>query len=180
MIINKFYLPFNTLDSVKLAIVTQKLLANLEEGTSLYPNAQIAGVYGSFDNLIWNGGRNIQTGDFETIESIVECFTLLKEHDLKCKITFTNSLLTEEHLVDEQCNAILDLIAEFENEIVVNSPILEGYIRNKYPNIPLTSSITKGWDFNTFISAIPKNYESVVCIYRNNILQYLENASLEE
>ena len=179
MIINEFYLPFNTLNSIKLAIATQELLMNLTEDT-LYPNAQISGVYGSFDHLIWNGGRNVQTGDFETIESIIDCFTLLKENNLKCKITFTNSLLTEEHLADEQCNKILDLIAEFENEVIVNSPILEQYIRNKYPKILLTSSITKGWDFNTFLSTISQNYESVVCIYRNNILKYLENASIEE
>jgi hypothetical protein len=74
--------------------------------------------------------------------------------------------LTENHCYDKYCNQILDLIADTENEIIIHSQILENYILNKYPNIPLTSSITKGFDLNTFKTALHQNYKNVVCFYK--------------
>lgn len=167
---NNFYLPFTSLNTIYLAYSIQEQLiknSNLQK----YPNSNISGVYGTFNNLIWNGGRTIECTEFDTFASIKNCLNNINSHNMICKIVFTNCLLEEKHLQDKNCNQILDLIAETGNEIVINSPLLENYIRNKYPNLPLTSSITKGLDFNTYKTAIQQNYKAVVCYPKRNILQ---------
>ena len=117
-------------------------------------NSQIAGVYGSFDGAIWNGGRIIPKSktDLYEIESTVK---LLNSRNIKCRMTFTNSLLTKEHLKDNYCNSILEILDNnFGNEIIIASPVLEEYLIQTHPNLPLVSSITKGNDFETFSTAI--------------------------
>ena len=79
-----------------------------------------------------------------------------------CKFAFTNQLLEEQHLHNTYCNEVLDLIAETNNEIVIHSKILEDYIKNNYSNIPLTSSITKGFDLETFKKAIQEAKKNLV------------------
>ncbi len=165
-------------DTIQLAYIMQEQLKHYSKYCK-FSNPNIIGVYGSFNNIIWNGGRAITTSEFTTFDSIKNCIKDFNNHNLICKFTFTNQLLTQEHCYDSYCNQILDLIAETNNEIVIHSPILEQYIRNIYPNIPLTSSITKGFDFNTFKIALHQDYKNVVCHYKQNILKYLETMPIE-
>lgn len=166
---SNFFLPFTDLKNLDLAYAFQDQL-NLYNQDTRYNNSNIAGVYGSFNNIIWNGGRTIFCREFQTLEQIEQCLNNINSHGMVCKFAFTNQLLEEQHLHNTYCNEVLDLIAETNNEIVINSPLLENYIREKYPSIGLTSSITKGGDFNTYKTAIQQDYKSVVCYPRRNIL----------
>lgn len=165
-------------ETIQLAYIMQKQLETYSKYCK-FSNAIIAGVYGSFNNIIWNGGRTIITPEFTTFNEVKNCIEDFNNHNLICKFTFTNQLLTQEHCYDDYCNQILELIAKTNNEIVIHSPILEQYIRNIYPNIPLISSITKGFDFNTFKTALHQDYKNVVCHYKQNILKYLEQMPIE-
>lgn len=170
---NNFYLPFMGQDTINLAFIMQECLDKYSSYVK-YPNPIIAGLYGSFNNIIWNGGRTIITSDFQNFEEVKQCLNNINKHNLKCKFTFTNQLLTKEHCENQYCNQILKLIADTNNEITIHSKLLENYISSLYPEIPLTSSITKGFDFETFKIALNQNYKNVVCYYKQNILKYLE------
>lgn len=176
---DNFYLPFMGSDSIELAIIIKELLAKYKD-YSKFSNPIIKGVYGNFNNIIWNGGRTIVTDEFSTIPEMEKCIKIINNNDLICRLTCTNQLLTENHLQDNLCNNILELISNTNNEIIVHSFLLENYIRQLYPNIPLISSITKGFDLNTFQEALKQDYKNVVCFYRQDILKYLETVSLKD
>ena len=59
------------------------------------------------------------------------------------RFTWTNSLLTEEHLQDTYCNLIMRLADNGMNQVLVNTPVLEQYLRQKYPGYQYISSTTK-------------------------------------
>jgi hypothetical protein len=66
-----------------------------------------------------------------------------KEINSKIRFVFTNNLLKEEHLSERYNNIILDIFNNANNEIVLNSDILESYLNQKYPNYDLIASTTK-------------------------------------
>jgi collagenase-like PrtC family protease len=59
------------------------------------------------------------------------------------RFTFSNSLLEEKHIYDTYCNLIMEEADTGNNEVIVNSPILEQYLRENYPNYKYISSTTK-------------------------------------
>ena len=75
-----------------------------------------------------------------------ECTALMKEYGISARLTFSNSLLKEEHLADRKCNA---LCAMFENSgdvpngVIVTSDLLLEYLRARYPGFYFVSSTTK-------------------------------------
>ena len=100
---NNYYLPFTSINTIYLAYSIQEQLiknSNLQK----YPNSNISGVYGTFNNLIWNGGRTIECTEFDTFASIKNCLNNINSHNMICKIVFTNCLLEEKHLQDKNCN----------------------------------------------------------------------------
>lgn len=71
---------------------------------------------------------------------------LMREYALCARLTFSNSLLKEEHLSDKKCHA---LCALFENNgparngVIVCSDLLLACIRENYPGLYFVSSTTK-------------------------------------
>ena len=59
------------------------------------------------------------------------------------RFIFTNKLLEEEDCYDHFNNLVLQRCNNGMNEIVVNSPILEKYLKENYPQYKLISSTTK-------------------------------------
>ena len=102
---------------------------------------KVGSVYGTFPGAIWNGGRavlgNISEGNIKAILQTYERF------DAPVRFTWTNSLITEEHLDDEFCNHLMDLADNGKNQVLCNSEILEEYLRDKYPDFKYISSTTK-------------------------------------
>lgn len=120
-----------------------------------YDWCEIGSIYGASKDCIWGGGR---VGFGEEPPSKVAA--LLKEFGISARLTFSNSLLREEHLSDKLCNS---LCAQFEhvaaaadgnsnratvnraaqNGIIVHSDLLLDYIKAKYPDFYFVSSTTK-------------------------------------
>lgn len=100
----------------------------------------IGSIYGAPEGCIWGGGR-VGTGD----EDPSKVLSLLERYDISPRLTFSNTLLRQEHLSDRKCN---DLCALFEKAkvpagVIVGSDLLTGYLRSRYPGLYLISSTTK-------------------------------------
>lgn len=133
-----FYIP----DFVNNAVAIC-LLADLMEGCPqwFYEDSRISAAYGSFGSCIWNGGRVfLARNDSRDMEKIIKSFN---DRNIAVRYTFTNPLIEEKHLNDTFGNLCLELANNGMNEVIVNVPILEQYIRENYPNFRLISSTTK-------------------------------------
>lgn len=106
-----------------------------------YEDAKISAAYGSFGSCIWNGGRTfLDRNDSRAMARLIEQYN---KRGISVRYTFTNPLIEEKHLNDTFSNLCLELANNGQNEVIVNSPILEQYIRENYPNFRLISSTTK-------------------------------------
>lgn len=100
---------------------------------------EIASLYGAPEDCIWGGGR---FGGGE--ENAAEVLALLQEYGISARLTFSNSLLRQEHLSDRRCNHLCKLFEEYEdNGVIVHSELLTEYLRKEYPGLYLVSSTTK-------------------------------------
>lgn len=75
-----------------------------------------------------------------------EVLALLQEYGISARLTFSNSLLREEHLSDRKCNELCALFAENatpENGVIVHSELLLQYLKSHYPELYPVSSTTK-------------------------------------
>ena len=143
-----------------------------------YEGITIASVYGTFPQSLWNGGR-ITSGVFDkdTVKTVVHAFDKL---DIPLRFTFTNPTINEEDLDDDFCNYVLKTANNGKNGVIVVSPLLEEYIRTKYPDYKITSSTCKRiTDFKKLSEEIEKNYDIVVLDYDFNnkfdILEKIQN-----
>ena len=72
-------------------------------------------------------------------------------------------------MLDTYCNLIMRLADNGMNQVLVNSPVVEQYIRDNYPSFPLISSTTKRiTDTKELISELGKDYRLVVLDYDLN------------
>ena len=106
-----------------------------------YDWCEIGAIYGAPADCIWGGGR-VGFGD----EDPREVLALMQEYDISARLTFSNSLLREEHLSDRKCNRLCRLFGEAEgvqNGVIVYSDLLLDYLKNHYPKLYFVSSTTK-------------------------------------
>ena len=128
---------------------------------------EIASVYGVFPPSMWNGGRT-QTGicNPEAVKGILKAFN---DRGIPLRFTFTNPMLEKQHLADPFCNMVMKLADNGLNEAIVLSPLLEAYIREKYPRFKITSSTCKRiTDAAQLCSEVEKDYHIVVIDYDLN------------
>lgn len=155
---------------------------------SLYTNerekfhdwAQIGSIYGAPREAFWNGGR---LKDFQSpFEDMVAAFALY--YNISCRFTFSNPHITDEYLYDSFCNMLLKKFnwEGHKNTVIVNSPILEEYIRHKYPTYSIVSSTTKCiTDNNKAIEEVDKDYLMTVLDYNyNKNLEFLKEIKNKE
>ena len=71
-----------------------------------YDWCEIGSIYGAPENCLWGGGR-FSCGECDPQAMMA----LLREYGISARLTFSNSLLREEHLADERCNALCRLLA---------------------------------------------------------------------
>ena len=157
-----------------------------------YDWCEIGSIYGAPSGCLWGGGR-VGFGDAEP-EKVV---ALVKEYGISARLTFSNSLIREEHLADVECNALCRMFesadtglvdgrngagngaglngAEFDAGldgagIIVHSDLLLDYIRAKYPGFYFISSTTKViTDFEQFVAELNRNdFRYVVPDFRLN------------
>ena len=72
-----------------------------------YDWCRIGSVYGAPADCLWGGGR---TSYGEQDPRAV--LALMQEYGISARLTFSNSLLKEEHLKDHRCNALCRLFVE--------------------------------------------------------------------
>ena len=119
----------------------------------------VGSVYGTFPGAIWNGGRTVL--GFSSKNDIVRTLKEYNDAGVPVRFTWTNSLVTEEHLNDTLCNMIMRLADNGMNQVLVNRPVLEDYLREKYPNYKYT-------DPELLMKEFEKDYFMVVLDYDLN------------
>lgn len=128
---------------------------------------RIGSVYGTFPGAIWNGGRAVFgiTGKSD-IENILKIYN---SREIPVRFTWTNSLLEEKHLQDTYCNLIMRLADNGLNQVLVNTPVLEEYLKREYPDFKRISSTTKRiTGVDGVLEELQKDYFLVVLDYDLN------------
>ena len=113
-----------------------------------YDWCDIGSIYGAPSDCIWGGGR-VGVGDHDPRDVLA----LMREYHISPRLTFSNSLLREEHLADRKCNALCELFSESEpaSGVIICSDMLMEYLKNRYPSFYFVSSTTKVLtDFSRF------------------------------
>ena len=106
-----------------------------------YDWCAIGSIYGAPAGCIWGGGRISYGG-----AAAREVLALLREYGISARLTFSNSLLREEHLADRKCNALCALFEKenrVQNGVIVHSDLLLNYLKRQYPGLYFVSSTTK-------------------------------------
>lgn len=153
-----------------------------------YDWCDIGSVYGAPMDSLWGGGR-VGFGEADAADVL----TLMKEYGISARLTFSNSLLKEEHLADKKCNVLCRMFCdgvstgssrslrehtEFSDEnsphvsngVIVHSDLLAEYLKANYPQLYLVSSTTKVLtDFTDFEAELNRaDFKFVVPDFRLN------------
>jgi len=137
-----------------------------------YDWCEIGSIYGAPSDCIWGGGR-VGFGDAEPNAVAA----LMKEYGISARLTFSNSLLRDEHLDDARCNALCKMFKNGgttpgapQNGIIVHSDLLLNYLKAKYPDFYFVSSTTKViTDFEQFKAELNREeFRYVVPDFRLN------------
>lgn len=132
-----------------------------------YDWCDIASVYGAPADCLWGGGR-AGFGDAKSCDVL----SLLSDLGISARLTFSNSLLTAEHLSDKKCNALCCEFAKAKTPsgVIVYSDLLADYLKREYPELYLVSSTTKVLtDFADFQSELERaDFKYVVPDFRLN------------
>ena len=142
---------------------------------------EIGSFFGTFPYALWNGGRLIAYDQCDSayVRNVIKS---ANDQGIPIRYTFTNPLLTEADLADPFCNFCMDAANNGMNEVMVFSPILEQYLREKYPNFKYNSSTCKEIkDVNDLNAELDRDYQYVVLDYNlNNRWDILENLEKKE
>lgn len=143
-----------------------------------YDWCEIGSIYGAPADCLWGGGR-VGFGDNDSKDII----SLIESYNISARLTFSNSLITEEHLSDKKCNELCNAFNSSNsalNGVIIYSDILLEYIKEHYPNLYFVSSTTKViTDFNSFCDELNRNdFSYVVPDFRlNKCLDKLDTLS---
>ena len=106
-----------------------------------YDWCDIGSIYGAPIGCLWGGGR-VSSGTCGARDVLA----LMREYGISARLTFSNSLLREEHLKDKTCNAFCRLFSEsgtVQNGVIVHSELLLDHLKAAYPQLYFVSSTTK-------------------------------------
>lgn len=144
-------------------------------------NVEIGSFFGTFPYALWNGGRLLKYDqcDANFVKNVVKN---VNAAGIPVRYTFTNPLLTEADLDDPFCNFCMDVANNGMNEVMIMSPILEEYLRDKYPNFAYNSSTCKEIKDATVLNEeLKRDYKYVVLDYNmNNKFELYENLENKE
>lgn len=146
-----------------------------------YDWADIASIYGAPEGCLWSGGRF-----GEGKNTAAEVLKLTECYGISARLTFSNSLLQEEHLADRKCNALCGAFEagkNVQNGVIVHADLLLRYLQKEYPGLYFVSSTTKVLtDFKDFYNELKREeFRYVVPDFRlNKYFEKLETLSQEE
>ena len=145
-----------------------KLINLLKEHPEYFHDGiQIGAVYGSFPGAIWNGGR-LMSGISDK-NNIVNTILGFNNLGIPVRFTFTNCLVKDTQVYDTYCNLIMECANNGINEVLVNAPVLEEYLRDKYPNFKYLLSTTRCERDVNKINEACNDYYLVVPDFRDNV-----------
>ena len=126
-----------------------------------YDWCAIGSVYGAPADCIWGGGR-AGFGD----DDAKKVLDLMEEYGISARLTFSNSLLREEHLLDKKCNALCKLFEETgdtQSESVSNKNMQDKSIKNIQENNVQPKVIQNGVIVHSdlLLDYLKKNYPSL-------------------
>lgn len=113
----------------------------------------------------WNSGRAIRQHSDEYID---QCIMAYNKRNIPMFLTFSNYYIEEYMLDDEAPNILLEKISfSDKNGVILSSPVLSKYIREKYPMLKIYSSILNvvnqnGQGQKNFYSRASKEFDRVV------------------
>ncbi|MBQ6025393.1 MAG: hypothetical protein IJL20_07295 [Lachnospiraceae bacterium] len=150
-------------------LINQVLLDTMRRYPSHFRDGyKIASCYGSFPGAIWNGGRNLFDG-FSSKADVERIIAAYNKQGVPARFTWTNVLLEEKHIYDSYCNMIMRVGDNGMNQVLVNRPVLEEYIRKEYPRYKVLSSTTKRLlNADAILEEVKKDYFLVVLDYDLN------------
>jgi hypothetical protein len=142
---------------------------------------EVASFFGSFPFSLWNGGRFIN-GDQCDAAFVKNVIASINKKGIPVRFTYTSPIIREEDLRDPFCNFCLQAGDNGMNEVLVFSPLLEEYIRTKYPSYKIDSTTCKEIkDVDALKSELEKDYKYVVLDYNmNNQWDLLEDLPHKE
>lgn len=169
-----------------------------------YDWCDIGSIYGAPADCIWGGGR-VEDGDCNAGEVL----SLVNKYGISARLTFSNSLLREEHLSDRRCNELCRMLCRerdrdkemystgdlnrsgndgcgygrVQNGVIVHSELLLDYLKASYPELYLVSSTTKVLtDFDELVKELDReDFSYVVPDFRlNKRFDRLENLSEQQ
>jgi len=121
-----------------------------------YDWCDIGSIYGAPADCIWGGGR-VGFGE----DDPGEVLAMMREYGISARLTFSNSLLREEHLKDRKCNALCTQFAEIagmKNGVIIHSDLLLEYLKKTYPKLYFVSSTTKVLtEFQGFLGEVERD-----------------------
>ena len=106
-----------------------------------YDWCEIGSIYGAPISCLWGGGR-VSSGTCDARSALA----LTQGYGISARLTFSNSLLREEHLKDKTCNALCRLFSEsgtVQNGVIVHSELLLDHLKAACPQLYFVSSTTK-------------------------------------
>ncbi|MBR0228896.1 MAG: hypothetical protein IJQ62_11165 [Clostridia bacterium] len=106
-----------------------------------YDWCEIGSIYGAPADCLWGGGR-VGFGEARAEDAAA----LTREYGVSARLTFSNSLLREEHLSDKKCNALCTLFEKngaAQSGVILCSDLLLDYLGKQYPGFYFVSSTTK-------------------------------------
>lgn len=140
------------------------ILYNLIDKNYLKKETVIESIYGAPPFSIWDGARML--GD--RIYSLNEINSIVKEMNslgIGVYSTFSNLYLKEEHLGDYYSNKVLEILSRNSlNAIKIGSPLLENYIKKKFPEIKIYPSVIKLY-YEYYIKNI--SFEKTIVDFQN-------------
>lgn len=132
-------------------------------------DVEIGSFFGVFPFSLWNGGRLLPVEDqcdSKYVESVIHN---INSKGIPVRFTFNTTLIDEEELKDPFCNYCMDVANNGMNEVMVASPLLEQYLREKYPNFAYNSSTCKEIrDVEGLNKELEQDYKYVVADYNAN------------
>ena len=133
-----------------------------------YDWCEIGSIYGAPSDCIWGGGRT--SFGYSDPEDVLN---LMREYGISARLTFSNSLLREEHLTDKKCNELCKMFEHShspQSGVIVYSDLLLNYLQKNYPDLYLVSSTTKVLtDFQDFLTEVNREeFRYVVSDFRLN------------
>ena len=106
-----------------------------------YDWCDIGSIYSAPIGFLWGGGR-VSSGTCNARRALA----LTQKYGISARLTFSNSLLREEHLKDRTCNALCRLFSEsgtVQNGVIVHSELLLDHLKTTCPQLYFVSSTTK-------------------------------------